>query len=219
MKQLFTLISLIFISFFWVEAQELYTIQGVVCDSDKEPLSFVSVKDCHTDSLYSVNDSGQFVIKTDTLPIKLVFKSAGYVNKKVTVTKENYKDLSLVTLNEEVILKNFDKRGAIRKSEEEHEKWGQYEGVLVGKVIDNESKSPVIGVQVVIRDKNNQIEWGTIANIKGGYFYLPIKYFPSHIEVSFIGCKVIHFKVTKKNVNRIHLFRLELRDDLGYCVS
>ncbi len=209
MKQLFTLISLIFISFFWVEAQELYTIQGVVCDSDKEPLSFGSVKDCHTDSLYLVDNSGRFVIKTDTLPIVLEFKSIGYVKKKVTVTKENYKDLSPITIYEEVILDFFDERGHLLLSEEEYEKWGQYKGILVGKVIDQEDKEPMIGASVRIVDKKQKTEWSALCDTEGK-FYLPIQHFPSHIEIEYIGYKTIYFKVTKKKVKTFQTFQMEV---------
>ena len=215
MKQLFVLILFV-LSLTLVRARETYTIQGVVCDEDSVPMKNVAVNWGNGDvNICATDDSGRFVVQTETLPVRLSFNYVGYPKKIVFADKHACKSGLSVIMEQNVVIDFFDERKSLTVSSKEYDSRGEIQGILVGRVFFDADKEPLIGAWVNLKEKK-QVIGGVITDIDGN-FYLPIKKLPAKVEVRYVGCETLVFKVTKRNIKKFQRFFLEESKDMILC--
>lgn len=215
MKQLFVLILFV-LSLTLVKARETYTIQGVVCDEDRVPMKNVAVNWGDGDvNICATDDSGRFVVQTETLPVRLSFNYVGYPKKIVFADKHTCKSGLSVIMEQNVVIDFFDERKSLTVSSKEYDSWGEIQGILVGRVFFDADKEPLIGACVDLKEKK-QVIGGVITDIDGN-FYLPIKQLPAKVEVRYVGCETLVFKVTKRNIKKFQRFFLKQDENVYGC--
>ena len=87
-------------------------------------------------------------------------------------------------------------------------------GVIVGKVIDKDSKEPLPYVNIIIKDNNNKILTGGITDNEGLFEIKKIQIGEITIEVQFIGFKTYSKKITfSDKIYKINLGLIELSEE------
>jgi TonB-dependent SusC/RagA subfamily outer membrane receptor len=83
-------------------------LRGKIRDaSTGEPIQYASIAIADINKGTSSNIHGEFLIKVDSLPVKLIFSHISYVKKEIEITKEEYLEISLtpgeILLNELIV--------------------------------------------------------------------------------------------------------------------